>query len=297
MSTQPRSTGYQSKSRGKTVPVLDRTPVRLAFLLLGGFALLAGLDAALLLLGLSAPVVTARLAETHGPLMVFGFVGSVVVLERAVATRRWWAFFSPALLGLGALAIVSPLPLVVGKASFVAGSVILLGIYVAIWRKQSSTSTAVQALGAILGVMATVLWLGGVPIPQLVPGMALYLVLTIAGERLELARISPTVDARAELWLLVAALALTGGVVAALLWPAIGYPVFGAAMIGLVAWLLRNDVATRLVRASGLPQYMAACLLSGYVWLVVAGGIWLTGGPVYTGRHTMPYCTRYSSAS
>ncbi len=216
--------------------------------------------------------------------MVFGFVGTVVVLERAVATRRWWAFFSPALLGLGALAIVSPLPLVVGKASFVAGSVILLGIYVAIWRKQSSTSTAVQALGAILGVMATVLWLGGVPIPQLVPGMALYLVLTIAGERLELARISPTVDARAELWLLVAALALTGGVVAALLWPAIGYPVFGAAMIGLVAWLLRNDVATRLVRASGLPQYMAACLLSGYVWLVVAGGIWLTGGPVYTGR-------------
>lgn len=32
-----------------------------------------------------------------------------------------------------------------------------------------------------------------------------------------------------------------------------------------------------------MPRYMAACLLSGYVWLVVAGGIWLTGGPVYTG--------------
>ncbi|MCY7289683.1 MAG: hypothetical protein LH624_15920, partial [Cryobacterium sp.] len=94
---------------------------RLAFLLLGGLALLAGLDGALLLLGLWAPVVTARLADVHGPLMVFGFVGTVVVLERAVAVRRNWAFLSPGLLGLGGLALVSPLPLVVGQLAVVAG--------------------------------------------------------------------------------------------------------------------------------------------------------------------------------
>jgi len=245
--------------------------------------MLAGLDAALLLLGVSAPVVTARLAEMHGPLMVFGFVGTVVVLERAVATRRWWAFFSPALLGLGALAIVSPLPLVAGRSAFVAGMAILLLIYAEIWRKQAAISTAVQALGAVLGVVATVLWLGGVPIPQLVPAMALFLVLTIAGERLELARISPTVDARAESWLLVAALGNIAAAAAALFWPALGYPALGVTMLGLVVWLFRHDVATRLIRSKGLPRYMAACLLSGYVWLVVVGGIWLTGGPVYNG--------------
>lgn len=283
MSTQPRATGFQAGPRGSAVRVLDRTPVRLAFVLLGGIAMLAGLDAALLLLGLSAPVVTVRLAEVHGPLMVFGFVGTVVVLERAVATRRWWAFLSPGLLGVGGLAIVSPLPLVVGQIAFVAGSVILLAIYVEIWSKQTSTSTAVQALGAVLGVMATVLWLGGVPIPQLIPAMALYLILTIAGERLELARISPTVDDRAELWMLIAGLSLTAGVVAGLLWPAIGYPMLGVAMLGLVVWLFRHDVATRLVRSKGMPRYMAVCLLAGYVWLVVVGGIWLTGGPIYSG--------------
>jgi hypothetical protein len=283
VSTQARSTGSQAGPHGSSVRVLDRTPVRLAFLLLGGVGLLAGLDAALLLLGLGAPVTAVRLAEVHGPLMVFGFVGTVVVLERAVAARRWWGFFSPGLLGLGGIALISPLPLVVGQSALVGGSVVLLGIYARIWRKQASTSTAVQALGAILGVMATVLWLGGVPIPQLVPSMALYLILTIAGERLELARISPTVDERAELWMLISGLCLTLAAVAALLWPAIGYPLLGVAMLGLVVWLFRHDVATRLVRSKGLPRYMAACLLAGYVWLVVVGAIWLTGGPVYSG--------------
>ncbi len=280
---QPRLTGRPGASRKAEAKILDRTPVRLAFLLTGGIALLAGTDAALLLLGLSAPVVTVRLAEVHGPLMVFGFVGTVVVLERAVATRRWWAFFSPGMLGIGGLAIMSPLPLVVGQIAFVIGSFVLAGIYAEIWRKQTSASTAVQALGAVTAIMATVLWLGGASIPQIVPAMGLFLILTISGERLELARISPTVDARAELWLLIPSLCLTGSAIVALFWPVIGFPLLGASMLGLVVWLFRYDVATKLIRAKGLPRYMAICLLVGYVWLVVAAGVWLTGGPVYSG--------------
>ncbi|TFC52255.1 hypothetical protein [Cryobacterium shii] len=256
----------------------------MALLLLGGIALLAGLDGALLLLGLPAPVVTARLADVHGPLMVFGFVGSVVVLERAVAIRRAWAFLSPAFLGLGGLALLSPLPVVIGQLAFLAGSAMLLPIYREIWRRQASTATAVQSLGALLGVSATVLWLvGGAPVPHLVPAMTLFLVLTIAGERLELARISPSVDERAESWLLASALVLTGGVLVALVWPGIGYPILGLGMLAVVAWLFRHDVATRLVRGVGLPRYIAVCLLAGYAWLFVVGAVWVLAGPAYSG--------------
>ena len=77
--------------------------LRLVFLLLGGLSLLAGLNAALLLLDLPAPLTGARLSEMHGELMVFGFLGTVISLERAVAARRWWAYLAPATLGLGAL--------------------------------------------------------------------------------------------------------------------------------------------------------------------------------------------------
>jgi hypothetical protein len=159
----------------------------------------------------------------------------------------------------------------------------LLAIYAAIWQKQAAVSTAVQALGAVLGLMATLLWSRGIGIPQLAPLLILYLVLTIAGERLELSRISPTVDRRAEQWMLGSSLTLSFGAVVALLWPVAGYPLLGLGMLALVTWLFRHDVATRLVRSAGLPRYMAACLLAGYGWLVVVGGIWLLIGPVYAG--------------
>jgi hypothetical protein len=277
-----RRTG--SAARGTGQAARPKVTARLGFLLLGGIALLAGLDGALLLLGLAAPVDSARLTAVHGPLMVFGFVGTVVVLERAVAVRRAWAYLAPGLLGAGGIALISPLPVQVGQAALVGGSAMLLAIYVAIWQKQAAVSTAVQALGAVLGLMTTLLWLRGIGIPQLAPSLILYLVLTIAGERLELSRISPAVDRRAEEWLLGTSLALGFGAVVALVWPAAGYPLLGAGMLALVTWLFRHDVATRLVRSAGLPRYMAACLLAGYGWLVVAGGIWLLIGPVYSGR-------------
>jgi hypothetical protein len=62
-----------------------RIPPRALLLAPGGFALLAGLDAGLVLLGLPAPIQAARLAEVHGVLLVLGFVGTVLALERAVA--------------------------------------------------------------------------------------------------------------------------------------------------------------------------------------------------------------------
>ena len=276
-----RRTG--SAARGTGPAVRPRVTGRLVFLLLGGIALLAGLDGALLLLGLAAPIDSTRLSAVHGPLMVFGFVGTVVVLERAVAVRRRWAYLAPGLLGAGGLALISPLPVVIGQVALVGGSIMLLAIYAEIWRKQGSVSTAVQVLGALNGLMATIFWLRGIGIPQLAPLLILYLVLTIAGERLELSRISPTVNRRAEAWMLGISLSLSFGSVVALVWPVAGYPLLGAGMLGLVAWLFRHDIATRMVRSTGLPRYMACCLLAGYGWLLVVGGIWLLQGPVYSG--------------
>ena len=95
-------------------PVLSRTGVRLAFLIPGAIAMFAGLDAALLLLSLPAPLTFERFPVVHGPLLVFGFIGTVIALERAVAIRKWWAFGSPAAFGLASFLMLSPLPLVLG---------------------------------------------------------------------------------------------------------------------------------------------------------------------------------------
>jgi hypothetical protein len=106
-------------------------------------------------------------------------------------------------------------------------------------------------------------------------------VLTIGGERLELARIAMRPDAGNTLVLLAGGLAAS--TVASLLWPRIGYALFGLALLTLVGWLARHDVARHTVRATGAPRFMAGCLLAGYFWLAVAGATWLLAGPVASG--------------
>ncbi|MCX7521448.1 hypothetical protein OSC27_04045 [Microbacterium sp. STN6] len=272
------TSGYVARPRAP----LTRTGVRLAFLIPGGIALLAGLDAALLLLGLPAPVTTDRLPDVHGPLMVFGFVATVIALERAVAVRRWWAFASPSAFGLGGIALLSPAPIAVGQALLAVGAVMLLAIYLAIWRRQAMLAAAIQALGAFMALAGCMLWLGGAAASALVPSMAAFMVLTIAGERVELARLV-VLSRGSERVAFGVCCSLGAGVLAAMLWPAVGYPLLGLALLAVVAWLAFFDVATRLVTTHGLPRYIAMCLLAGYVWLVVAGLIWIVAGPVTSG--------------
>lgn len=95
---------------------------RLAWLIPGGIALLLGLDAGLLLLGLPAPLTFKRLPEVHGMLLTLGTVATLVSLERAAALGRWYGYFAPALLGVSGLAlIVDPLPISYAKIGLAVG--------------------------------------------------------------------------------------------------------------------------------------------------------------------------------
>lgn len=254
---------------------------RLPFLLPGGLALLAGLDAALMLIGLPAPVDAARLPEVHGVLLVLGFVGTLIALERAVALGRRLGYLAPGLLGAGAILLLSPLPLAVGRAGLVAGSAALVLVYVPLWRRQRDDAVLVQALGAVLAAGAATLWLGGVPVAALLPWLVGFIVLTIAGERLELARLAMGAGAGTRLVLLSTAVVVA--VVGSLLWPRVATPLLGVALLVLVGWLAVHDVARRTVRATGLVRFMAASMLAGYAWLAVAGTVWLVAGPVAEG--------------
>lgn len=253
-----------------------RHRLRVVLVLPAGVALLAGLDAALLLLDLPAPLSAARLPEVHGVLLVLGFVGTLVSLERALALGRPVGFAAPALLGLAGLLLVSPAPLALARSVLVAGTAALVGLYVPLWRRQRDEAVLVQALGAVLALGAAVLWLGSVPVPTLLPWLVGFVVLTIGGERLELARLAMGPDAGTRLVAL--ALAFATAVLLALLRPGAGYPLLGAALLALVAWLAVHDVAPRTVTSTGLPRYMAGCMLAGYGWLLVAAAAWMVAG-------------------
>jgi hypothetical protein len=254
---------------------------RAVLLVPAGIAMLAGLDAALLLLGLKAPVASRELPDVHGMLMVLGFAGTLISLERAVALRARAGFLAPALLGVGGLLLLSPTPLAAGRATLLMGSAALTAVYVPLWRRQRDDAVLVQALGAVLATGAAALWLGGVPMPTLLPWLAGFIVLTIAGERLELARLALGPSAGRTVVLLSSA--VMASVPAALLFPEPGTVLLGATLLALVGWLAVHDVARRTIHTSGLTRFMAASMLAGYAWLAVAAAFWLLGGPATAG--------------
>jgi hypothetical protein len=245
--------------------------------------MLAGVDAALLLLGLSAPVSAPRLGDIHGMLMVVGFLGTLIALERAVALRQAWGYAAPGLLGAGALALLTPTGGAgdtLGKILLVDGALAFIGVYAALFRRNHDDVVLVELLGAVLMAIATLLWLRA-PIPYLLPWLVGFVVLTITAERVELARLSmPATGGRT---LVLFASALTVGLVLTLVWADLGARLVGAVLVGLVLWLVRHDVARRTIRSTGLPRFSAAALLGGYVWLLVAAVAWLASGAQASG--------------
>ena len=99
---------------------------RLPLLLLGFAALIGGVSAGLLRLGWDVPLEGSAIAAWHGPLMISGFFGTVIGLERAVALAQGWAYLGPLAGALGAAALfaggaaVFPLCLVVASGVFFA---------------------------------------------------------------------------------------------------------------------------------------------------------------------------------
>ena len=251
-------------------------------LALGIFALLAALWAGWIRLGWAWPPLQPALPMSHGPLMVSGFLGTLISLERAVALRRLWTYLGPAFSGLGGLLLAFGLRGLPGPLLLTAGSLWLVLIFAAILRQHFARYTAVMALGSVAWLAGNLLWLSGRSIPQVVLWWAGFLILTIAGERLELGRLVRLSPLAERLFLGVIAL-LLAGLVLSVFNLGDGVRLSGLGMLGLSAWLLRYDIARKTVRKPGLPRFAAVCLLSGYFWLGLAGLAGLSFGAMAAG--------------
>lgn len=243
-------------------PAIPRLPLLLA----GALSLLAGLAAGEARLGWD---LSLSFVHLHGPLMVCGFFGTVIGLERAVALNRPWAFGAPFATAGGGLLLLAGAENS-GAIMLSLGSLIFLIVALKVVKRQPEPFTRLLALGALAWFVGNMLWTAGATVPEVVPLWASFLVLTIAGERLELSRFLKPWRWRTPT--LVVPIALIGGGAGL---AAAGLPfawtAFGLGCIALVAWSLVNDIIRHTIRQSGLTRYVAVCLLSGYVWLGVAG--------------------------
>lgn len=289
---------------------------RLVLLLFAGICLLAGLDAALVRLAATAPVPSTDLGAVHGLLMVYGFLGTAICLERAVAVGTGsddptkWAYLAPLATGTGGVCAVVlalnaglreamaalPLPrlLAARLAGFqsarmapglliTTGMVLLVCVYAHVWRRrQASYAVLVQMVGALIGLGGALAWWRGLEVAAIVPWWLMFLVVTIIGERLELARLNflaGSTERRiaAEACAVLLALPLT------LFAPAVGYPVLGLALGAVAIDAAWHDVARRTIKVTGVPRLAAASMLCGYGWALVPALMWVIAPPIFDG--------------
>lgn len=273
--------------------------LRPPLLLLAFLSLMAALWAGLARLGWALPPVSRPPAMTHGPLMIAGFLGTLITLERVVAlTQRLpqahLFYLAPLLSGVGGLALLLGAPVWIGQMVITLASLGLVAVFVVILRLTAIPSAGpkskiqsprfpyvIMSAAAVLWFLGNGLWLFGRPLAWVVPWWAGFLILTIAGERLELAKVLILGRLARQLFLVVVGLFL-GGLLLSLAAVDLGLRLAGLGLVGLGLWLLRFDVARRTIRQVGLTRFIAVCLLPGYFWLIVGGGLWLWLGAGYT---------------
>lgn len=256
--------------------------VRLPILILGMFSLILGIWSGLLRLGLELPEPAAGFAIYHGPLMVCGFLGTVIGLERAVAAGWRSAYIAPPLAGAGAiLAFVFP-GSYAGAALVTVSSLFVFVFFLVQLKAHFNSFMITMAAGAGAWLVGNVFWLSGAVIYDFVLWWAAFLALTIAGERLELSRFRGHSQWALNLFA-AAALIFTAGVAWQSVAGAPGVRLAGAGMALMSVWFLKYDIAMITVRQPGLTRFVAVCLISGYGWFFVSGLLALSTGELASG--------------
>lgn len=261
-------------------------PWRVPLLVLAFLSLFLGAAAGLARLGWPLADPVQGLSSMHGPLMVSGFFGTVISLERAVALSRRWAYLAPLFAGLGGASAILGGSVQLAAVLFTAGGAILSAASFVIYRRQRELFTLTLALGATCWLLGNLEWLAGKPVTAMVPWSIAFFVLTIAGERLELSRLMPPSPVAKRVFAALMFGVLAAAAVSTFAWNG-GTLLLGASLLAITLWLARQDVARRTVKGKGLTRFIAVCLLSGYVWLGIAGLIILGsgglgyGGPAY----------------
>jgi hypothetical protein len=252
-------------------------------LLMAGAAagLLTGLYSGLVLLGTGLPSPVNLPGGAHGPLMINGFLGALIALERAAALERGWTYAAPLSFVLATIGMFLGLD-GFSAAFLIAGSILLVVLLGWLMYRHPATHHLIMLAGGIALLAGNAGYVSGLPVNEVVAWWVAFPVLTIFGERLELNRIMrPPEKARLVFTVLIflwlAALAYmhqsreTGWVVSSIL------------LLPVALWLVKYDIARRTIRTQHWSRFSALNMLTAYAWIVVAGVLGASYGLPYAG--------------
>lgn len=228
-------------------------------------SLLLGILTGWLRLGWNVPLSIA--AREHGLIMVGGFLGTLISLERAVVVKSRWALLVPLVQALAVLALLLD-QFTLAVWLFMAGAAGMTQIVYSFLTRFQEPFYYLLFGGSVCLLIGHIFLLRTHFYPTAVPWWMAFLLLTITGERLELSRFVPLKPYQRRLLWAALGVFLLG---VAQPFHGFGQAITGLGMMIVAAWLIRFDMARRLVFRTGQHRYMGLLLLLGYGWLLLSG--------------------------
>jgi hypothetical protein len=228
-------------------------------------SLIGGLLAGLQRIGWTLPV--SAFSASHGSIMVGGFLGTLITLEKVIPLRKPILYVIPIVSAASVLFFFLGLPFysIVALLSASAGLSIVFFIY---WFRERSLIYAIMFAGACCWLTGNALLLKTNFYPTAIPWWMAFILLIITAERLELMKFLP-VTKNQKVFFVLALLTFLAGCV----WSFHGAGSYVAAIALVIAsiWLMRHDVVAINLKKTALSRYVGVALLSGYFSLLICG--------------------------
>jgi hypothetical protein len=238
---------------------------RLPIVAIAMFCLLSGLWSGLNRIGWDLTILP--ITAHHGAIMVGGFLGTLIALEKIIPLKKKNLYVIPVLNALSVVFFFTTQPRI-AIYILIFSSIALSLVFLYYFRSQRNIIYVLMLLGSLCWVTGNILLLTKLFYPLAFPWWAAFALFIIAAERLELMKFLPvsSMDKRVFIFILL------GFVVGVLFsFHGAGNVICGLALIGTSLWLLRNDLIGINLKKKNMPKYVAISLLTGYVALLLTG--------------------------
>ncbi len=203
----------------------------------------------------------------HGAIMVGGFLGTLISLEKVIPLKKKVLLAIPASSGASVILFFAGIP----TASFlllILASAALSGVFLYYFLKEKDLIYLLMTGGGVCWLVGNMVLASSHFYPSAFPWWMGFILFIITAERLELTKFLPVKDTLKQL---LAGLLMTylAGVVVS--FHAGGQWISGIALIAISLWLMRYDLVGISIHRRGLQKFIGTALLSGYFVMMLTG--------------------------
>jgi len=227
--------------------------------------LLCGLWSGLNRIGWSMAI--SPITAHHGAIMVGGFLGTLITLEKIIPLKKKVLYLIPILNALSVPIFFTSQPQLSIYVLVISSAALTL-VFLHYVFKHHTLIYLLMLVGAICWLIGNILLLTRSFYPFAFPWWMAFALFIIAAERLELMRFLPVSNLNKKIFV-VLLMGFIGGVLFS--FHGTGKLICGLALCGIALWLMRHDMIAINLKKRAMPKFAAVSLLCGYISLLLTG--------------------------